>query len=294
MKKLNQLKQKHHDVEIPDELENIVQSTIQSEKKARKRSFPLKQLVLSTAALFILFLGSININPQMASAMLNIPLIGTIVEVFTIKNFTVHDSSFDADLEVPAITGLEDAELQNGLNEKYLQENEALFEQFKEEMAAMKEASLTQDQGHLGLNTIYDVITDTDQLFSIARYTIETQASSATTVQYDTIDKERNIAITLPSLFKDGRYIERISEHIAREMNKQMEKDQSISYFLHDEFTDEFATIDTMQNFYITSNHKLVISFDEYEVAPGYMGVVKFEIPTEVIKDLLVSDLYIH
>lgn len=294
MKKLDRLKQQYHDVEVPDELENIVQSTIQREKKARKRSFPLKQLVLSAAALFILFIGSINMNPKMASAMLNIPLIGTIVEVFTIKNFTVSESSFDADLAVPAITGLEDAELQNGLNEKYLQENEALFEQFKEDMVAMKKASQGQDEAHLGLNSIYDVITDTDQLFSIARYTIETQASSAKTVQYDTIDKERNIVITLPSLFTDDRYIERISEHITLEMNKQMERDQSTSYFLHDDFIDDFKTIHANQNFYISNNHKLVISFDEYEVAPGYMGVVKFEIPTEVIKDLLVSDLYIH
>lgn len=31
----------------------------------------------------------------------------------------------------------------------------------------------------------------------------------------------------------------------------------------------------------------------KYEVAPGYMGVVEFQIPTEVIKDALVSHEYI-
>ena len=34
--------------------------------------------------------------------------------------------------------------------------------------------------------------------------------------------------------------------------------------------------------------------FDEYEVAPGSMGVVEFEIPTEVLADILVSNEYIH
>ncbi|MFU1793173.1 hypothetical protein ACM1RC_04840 [Paenibacillus azoreducens] len=33
--------------------------------------------------------------------------------------------------------------------------------------------------------------------------------------------------------------------------------------------------------------------FDEYEVSPGYMGVVEFIIPTPVITDALVSNAYI-
>jgi hypothetical protein len=40
-----------------------------------------------------------------------------------------------------------------------------------------------------------------------------------------------------------------------------------------------FEKIKADQNFYLSSNHKLVISFDKYEVAPGYMGIVEFEIP---------------
>nr|MCX3330750.1 DUF3298 domain-containing protein [Bacillus pacificus] len=35
-------------------------------------------------------------------------------------------------------------------------------------------------------------------------------------------------------------------------------------------------------------------SFDEYEVAPGYMGVTEFKIPTKVISKLLVGDRYIQ
>lgn len=37
-----------------------------------------------------------------------------------------------------------------------------------------------------------------------------------------------------------------------------------------------------------------MISFDKYEVAPGYMGVVEFEIPTDVLQEDLVSMKYIH
>ncbi len=50
---------------------------------------------------------------------------------------------------------------------------------------------------------------------------------------------------------------------------------------------------DINQNFYINKEGKFVISFDEYEVAPGYMGVQEFIIPTEIISNILVSDEYI-
>ena len=70
--------------------------------------------------------------------------------------------------------------------------------------------------------------------------------------------------------------------------------DEGISYFLKDEFEDSFKSIKADQSFYITDDNKLVISFDKYEIAPGYMGVVTFEIPTEILSDLLVSDTYIN
>jgi len=51
-----------------------------------------------------------------------------------------------------------------------------------------------------------------------------------------------------------------------------------------------FTPIQADQNFYITKEGKLVIVFDEYEVAPGYMDVEKFEIRTNVLADVLVYE----
>jgi hypothetical protein len=55
----------------------------------------------------------------------------------------------------------------------------------------------------------------------------------------------------------------------------------------------DFDSIAKDQSFYINNEGKLVISFDKYEVAPGYMGVVEFIIPSNVIADALVSNVYI-
>lgn len=54
-----------------------------------------------------------------------------------------------------------------------------------------------------------------------------------------------------------------------------------------------FDKISKEQNFYINTEGKLVISFNKYEVAPGYMGVLEFDIPTEILSDSLASNEYI-
>lgn len=115
--------------------------------------------------------------------------------------------------------------------------------------------------------------------------------------QYDTIDKNNQVLITLPSLFKDDQYIETISANIKEQMKAQMKEDPEKIYWIkgedEDNLVEGFDLIQSEQNFYINDNGKLVIVFNDYEVAPGYMGTVQFEIPTDLIADELVSDIYI-
>lgn len=290
MKEIKKLKKDYETTEIPSELEDVVNESIRQAKATQKKRPFLKQWSIGTAAAAALFIGSINMSPAMAQSMANIPGLGTIIEVFTVQNLAVDEKTYQADLATPAINGLENEELQDSLNDKYIAENKALFEQFEEEIAEMKKAG----DGHLGIDTGYEVMTDTAQLLSIARYEVNTVGSSSTTMKYDTIDKQENILITLPSLFKDDQYIEVISSYIAGEMKQQMLADEEVNYFLDDEFVEDFEEINPNHNFYITENHKLVISFDKYEVAPGYMGVVTFEIPSDILEGLLVSDVYIN
>ena len=290
MKKMDKLKKDYNKIDIPPELEDVVRNSIHQAKAARNKRPLLKRWSIGAVAAASLFIGSINMSPAMAQSMVNIPILGAIVEVFTVQKLALDEKTYQADLSTPAINGLENEGLQASLNEKYIEENKARFEQFEEEVAEMKKAG----DGHLGIDSGYEVMTDTARILSIARYEVNTAGSSSTTMQYDTIDKQENILITLPSLFKDNQYIDAISSYIAGEMKRQMAADKEISYFLDDSFTGDFEGIKPDQNFYITSNHKLVISFDEYEVAPGYMGVVTFEIPSDILTDLLVSDTYIN
>jgi hypothetical protein len=112
------------------------------------------------------------------------------------------------------------------------------------------------------------------------------------------LDKVNQILITLPMLFKDEQYIERISQNIKEQMIAQMKADPDKVYWIPesgDELSTEmFTSISKDQSFYINHDGKLVIVFNEYDVAPGFMGSVAFVIPTEVIAGDLVSQKYIQ
>lgn len=289
MKNIDKLKKHYEDIEIPAELNSVVSDAIRQAKGQKRKGNRLRNSFVGAAAAAAIFIGSINVSPSLAQAMGNVPVLGSIVEVLTIHQVAFEEKTYQADVSTPHITGLEDEELQASLNEKYLEENKELYKQFELEMKEIEKAG----GGHLGMDVGYEVKTDTDRILSIGRYQVNTVASSSTTMQYDTIDKVDNVLITLPSLFKNEQYIPVISAYISDEITRQMAEDENISYFTEEEFGEGFTSIDANQSFYITEKGKLVISFDKYEIAPGYMGLVTFEIPSEILNDVLVSDLYI-
>ena len=66
-----------------------------------------------------------------------------------------------------------------------------------------------------------------------------------------------------------------------------MEKDENILYWLDDEMEEmNFQAITEETDFYINQNNDVVICFNEGDVAPMYMGMIEFEIPAEVLKEI--------
>lgn len=288
---MNRFRNEYENIEIPDELEFLVRTTIKEQEKKMKRKNIINKSVIAAAVAGVVFVGSINLSSEISYALSEVPVLGSIVRVLTFKTFELNDNNFDAELKTPAIEGL-DSKLEAMLNEKYLDENQKLYDDFMKEIDEMKKADM--DEAHMGIASGYEVKTDTDKLLVIGRYVVNTAGSSSTTIKYDTIDKQNKLLITLPSLFKDEAYIDIISENIKAQMKEQM-KDENNVYWLEDEMMgdENFSKIDKNQSFYITKDNQLVIAFDKYEVAPGYMGNPEFIIPSELLKDALVSEEYI-
>ena len=292
--KLNDLQKQYENVPIPKALDFVVENALKQGKKKKKRK---PQWLIGSAAAAMLFTASLNISPAMARTLADVPVIGSVVKVLTWTKYEVSEETYNANIQVPAIKNLENKELENALNEQYHAEGKALYEEFTAEVGDLK----AHGGGHLGVDSGYEIKTDNDQILSIGRYIVNTVGSSSTVIQYETIDKKNEILLSLPMLFKDDTYIRIISENIKEQMRTEMiSSNQEKTYWIKDvdiadeDLFDDFKSIDARQKFYITENGKLVISFDKYEVAPGYMGIIEFEIPTEVLQDVLVSNEYIH
>ena len=285
--KLKKLKEQYNDVPIPKELEKIVENNLQKPSK-KKRKLPI--ILSSVAAAGLLFTISLNTSPAMAKSLMDIPVIGPVVQVLTFTKYEMVEDEYVANIQVPQISG-SSADIE-ALNNKYEEEGKALYEQFKEDIVDI-------EAGNMSVNSGFIIETDTDEILSFGRYVEVEVVTSSILMRYTTIDKKDETVITLPSFFKDDRYVEIISQYVEDEMRaKMIDTEGSDLYFVggtdyYDDSMGVFTSIKQDQNFYITDKGKLIIVFDEYEVGPGFMGLVSFEIPTELIQGVLVSNKYI-
>lgn len=287
-KALKEMKQEYDNIEIPEICMERLQIGIDKAKLEKKRASKkrvVKNWAVSVTAAAVILVVLPNTNESIALAMEKIPIIGSIVKVVTFNRYEVKKGTMEAKVEVPQIEtekGKEEAEGVKIVNEDIKSYTDKLIKQFNKDMEENKE--------HEALDVSYKIITDNKTLFSIKITALETMASSAETVRYYHLDKETGKVIHLRDLFIEGAdYITPITNYIKQEMRKQMEKKEDKAYFIDSEDMPEtdFKKIKKDQNFYWNKEGSLVIAFDEYEVAPGYMGSPKFKIPKEVIHDIL-------
>lgn len=103
-------------------------------------------------------------------------------------------------------------------------------------------------------------------------------------------EDERNQAdIEIPEIVPEG-VTDTVVEESADEVQTTLQKsaDENKMYWLDDAEVEEwnFKQITDDTAFYLNEKGNIVISFDEGDVAPMYMGVVTFEIPEDVVKDI--------
>ncbi len=253
-----------------------------------KRSRVFRDSIIAAAAMLSILVAVVNLSPASASAMERIPVLKNLVRIVTFARLSYQEGGRGAEVGVPEIRGLQNEELAALLNEEYVKRNTELFGKFVE--------GYGEDEWNpLFLMTNFNVKTSTDEIFVVENTVVEIGASAKESVRYDNIDLRNQMIITLPSLFKDDGYVEIISENVKTQMREKANPEEGIVYFIKGEppVDDGFDKIDPEQIFYINSDSELVIVFNEYDVAPGCMGIVEFVIPTEVIQDLLVSNAYV-
>ncbi|EIA19876.1 DUF3298 and DUF4163 domain-containing protein [Listeria fleischmannii] len=282
-KKMAKLRQEYKNVPIPDELTTLVQQAVQ---KKPKKSYPfLLWGTCSAAVICLIFTFTVVTNSTVANAMRNVPVLNQVVAVLTGQTYADKSKNTEADIKTPKVEGLADSELEKQINDHYIKTSEELYKEYKSYVSKKGE--------HYAVSSSYDEILNTERLL-VVRFSVEkTMASSYTENEYITLDKKEQKLIGLHNLFKDGDYTTIIKNYILQEMKNEMKHDPNKVYWDESEISPAMTAENLENHFYINEKNKLVIMFNEYDVAPGYMGPVGFIIPTKVIEDELINHDYI-
>ena len=238
---------------------------------------------ITAAAAAIVLL--VNLNRNIAYAMQDIPFIGDLVRVVTVYKKDTRDNYHYEDINIPQVesqAGLE--EPIDYINADIKQLTDAVIEQFEKDAAELSDS-------HFGLTIDYETITNNDDWFTLRLMLHYAAGSTSTEYRFYHIDKKEGKIVTLSDIFADDYdYVTAISDDIIRQMNEQMDADESKAYWVKRDGVKnfyEFEKIDPEQNFYFAEDGNLVIVFQKYEVAPGYMGSCEFKIPKTIYEKYL-------
>ena len=274
--------------DVPDSVKNRIEQTLVNlpEKKPVIKKFPILPRIAATAVccVFITLFLLPNVSVTYAKAMEQIPLIGDIVKVVTIRNYFYSDDKHEMDIDVPQIAG-ENSEVADYINKDVNELTTALVNQF------YKDLEIDGNNGYGSIRVDYEVITNTERWFTLKLSVCETAASSNTYLEFYHIDKKQGKIVKLGDLFSTDKFSDILAAEIKKQMGEQMANNENISYWINDsEIGEEFASVGADHNFYWKENGDLVIIFDKYEVAPGSMGTPEFVIDKGVIRDVLKSE----
>lgn len=273
--------------DVPDSVKNKIEETLAAlpEQNNGKTKTKIKVLprIISTAACFILvaFFVLPNISIAYASMVENVPVIGKIVKVITIRNYFYSDDSHEIDVNVPEVI-LDNNESDDLINQDINALTERIINQFYSDL------EIYDGENHSAVSVDYETVTDTDKWFTLKIKVHETAASSNTYYKYYHINKITGKTVTLNDIALNESFYTAIENEIKRQMQEEMKLDNNKIYWLNDSVIGEdFVSISPNHNFYLSESGDIFIIFDKYEVAPGYMGTPEFKISRNIISDFI-------
>ncbi len=298
-KKWDEMKQEYNSRNMTKTQVRKLTETI-DKAKSENRKKRKKQICKYTAAAAAVVAVTITILPNTSSdiayAMSRIPFLTKWVEVVTVKDYQYDDNRHTADISVPEIvTKTPQNESSDMPADENIKKSAAeinteiknitlkLIEEFK--------AGLKQQEGHQAMQVTSEVISTTDDYFTLKLICFQAAGSGYEENYFYTIDLKTGERLKLKDLFVEGNdYISSISENTKEQMKEQMALDENVMYNLDTDTPEwNFNEITEDTSFYLNDKQELTICFNEGEVAPMYMGCVEFLIPNEVLEDIRIE-----
>ena len=279
MNEFQHAKEEYESTPIPAELKDRVQAGIRQGKanRARRRSRTLRRSLTGVAACFAVLVGVLNVSPAAAAAAADVPVLGGLFRVLTVRDFTQTDDDRTLEVAQPAVGGGEalaqrvNAEIQAIVDEK-IAEGEQMVADYKDAFFATGGTQEEWDQRDNTVSVTYEIKSQTDTTVSFVVDSYVAITSSMEEQFYYNLDLAAGKELTLADVLGED-WVTVCNDSIRAQMAAA--EDPSV-YF--DESIGGFTTVDETTQFYLNEAGSPVVVFPKYTVAIGAMGVVEFEI----------------
>lgn len=272
------------------------------EKRKENRRHTGAKIAAAAAAAAVIITILPNTSADVAYAMSRIPILSKWVEVVTFRDYQYEDDRNTADITVPEIVpqisteqedgaisadgeaGIVDTQTKENI-QKSAEEINAEIQTITEQLIQEFEENLKNQEGYQSMQVSSEVIATTEEYFTLKLICYQASGSGAEWDYFYTIDLATGERLKLADLFTEGSdYVTAISDNIKEQMKEQMAADENKIYWLDSDMPEwDFKEITDETGFYLNEKGEVVISFNEGDVAPMYMGCVEFTIPNEVL-----------
>ena len=280
MRNFEEAKRTYESMDIPEKLPNVVDQAF-TRATARRRLAWYKPALSAAAAVCILFVALLNISPTFANAMAEVPVLGNVAKVLTFRQYAIETDSEWITVNQPSIAETGNTELEKRVNNEIQEKIDAIVAEARQEAKQNREDAIARGQDPAQLMPVildirYEIKSSSEKALSFVIYKTETAASAYTQQIFYNLD--------LASGKPDYKQIadKAVKDTIDQRMAEDPEK---WPYFVPTpEMPDEgFQGIADDQKFYIDKDGNVVVSFDEYEIGPGSMGIQDFVVGKSLV-----------
>ncbi|WP_298021291.1 anti-sigma-V factor rsiV [uncultured Dysosmobacter sp.] len=278
MNEFNKAKQDYLDTPIPEELASHVEAGIwQGRENYRKnrRSRYFRRSLGGVAACFVVLVGTLNLSPTVAAAAAEVPVLGGLFQVLTVRSFTDTNADRTLEVEQPAIQG--DGEFTQRVNEEIqrrvdqkITEGNQLVEEYKEAFLSTGGTQEEWEAHGMGVSVTYEI---KSQREGVVSFLVEFNVSFTNAYwerAYYNLDLTEEKELTLADVLGED-WVSVCNESIRTQMAAA--EDPTV-YF--DESMGGFSSVDETTLFYLNGSGDPVVVFEPYAVAPGVLGYVEF------------------
>jgi hypothetical protein len=264
-------------IPIPPQLEDTVEQAIQrGQHRKRRKIWPRAAATAASICLLLVAVG--RVNPTMATALSNVPVLGALYRVFTYSHSEEQQPTYHANIRIPHVDG----DAVPG-DEPWVQSiNETISRTMEEEYRISKERAEEYYQAFvetggdpadfmpLDIYIDYQVKHSSEKYLSFVVFKLDTMASAYQQSYYYNFDVESGKPITLETLMGEN-WKTQVADQVRQQLAAFSEEQKQM---LFPEVQVEDCL--TAEQFYLNAQGQVVVVFNKYQLGAGALGMLEF------------------